>query len=328
MTKRRPSSTSQLLDPVADATPSFQQPINTSPIVEVDLPAVLDPGFAPSVGFSGGSNSTKRNTLFLKEVGPHETTRFSAVFSENQDSFGPVILDAIDSAGLAPSTGTTNPNHESVDELEVPPEPLIELAIDTLLDFPTARTCDMLTEGLPYIYDVWLSPTMIQKCLSQVWTQYGHCLGDNRTRESVSRMAKDLFINSKKPRYSEGSDGDNSFDPVGWINWFGGPDLRWEMIGILFTWAGMALRHKQEWDPVFDLPEQRGLNRRTAALKMRVCAVACGRLCEDYTEISDLLVICMKNACKLQSIIISDESKLDTSVCGCGWFLFLTLILI
>lgn len=310
MTKRRTSALSadtQLINSQVNTTPNFQKPITGSPVVEANYTAADTPDLSTTPAFSGGSTSTKRNTLFLKEVGPHETTRFSAVFSENQDSFGPVILDAMDYADSAPAT--TNTNQGLLDGPEDVSGPLIELALDTLLAFPSARTCDILMEGLPYIYDVWLSPTMIRRCLSQVWAEYGTCLGDNRTRESVFRMAKDLFANSKRPRPVGGYDSENTFDCSGWMNWFGGPHLRWEMVGILFTWAGMALRHKPEWDPVFALPEQHGRNRNTAANRMRECAVACGKLYEDYTEISDIVVICMKNSCKLQSIIISDESK-------------------
>lgn len=98
-------------------------------------------------------------------------------------------------------------------------------------------------EGLPYIYDIWVSPTMIRKCLSQIWAEYGGCLGENRTRESVSKTAKDLFINGKRPRTVVNNGNGATYDSLGWMNWFGGPHLRWEMIGILFAWAGIAMRH-------------------------------------------------------------------------------------
>jgi hypothetical protein len=72
-----------------------------------------------------------------------------------------------------------------------------------------------------------------------------------------------------------------------------------------------CIQMQTEWDPVFDLPEQHGRNRNTAAEKMRECAAACVRLCEGNFEINDTMVICMKNSTRLQSIIISDESELQ-----------------
>ncbi|OKL61878.1 hypothetical protein UA08_02272 [Talaromyces atroroseus] len=279
MTKRR--------SPFTFHTPlRFDTPIATR---ASSLSSAADPD-------SGGFDVVERNTLFQKEVGRHQTTRFSAVFFENQESFVPVINDA------------TNSHRETGRELDVKDGPRMELAINTLMNFPTRRTCDMLVADLHHIYDVWLSPTMIQKCLEQVWRDYGDCLGDHRTRESVSRMANDLFHNDKKLHPMPQSDSDTSFDCSTWVNWFSGAYLRWEMLGILFGWAGIAFKHKQEWDSVFDLPEQQRRDRNTAADKMRECANACVRLCEDHFEVSDIMVICMKNSSKLQSVIISDES--------------------
>lgn len=290
------SATAELVTIVV--TPAHFQGSSEPPIQTKDPPARLPQSGLPSnsaatAAFSG----SKCNTLFQKQAGKHETTRYSAIFFENEESFGPHITDTLTS------------QHKLCPEIDAAAGPRMELAINTLLHFPTARTCEMLTTGLPEIHDVWVSPTMVQECLDQVWTEYGDCLGDPRTRESVIRMGKDLILNDKQrpPVFSPDSqDGNNS---AGWKNWFGGPKIRWEMMGILFSWAGMAFRHRQEWDPVFDLPEQQGRNRLTAADKMRECAVTCVKLCEACFEVSDTMVICLKNCTKLQSIIISDESE-------------------
>jgi len=156
---------------------------------------------------------------------------------------------------------------------------------------------------------VWLSPTIIAECLKQVWTEYGSHLGESRSRESVSVLAGDLFNNNKHPLPPLQHDNDNS-GPGGsnWRNWFGGPRLRWEMIGMLFTWAGFAFKCSQEWAPVFDLPELQGVNRHTAAAKMQECSVACLKLCESSPEINTIMVCLMKNSVKLESNIINDES--------------------
>ncbi|KAJ5692887.1 hypothetical protein N7462_002310 [Penicillium macrosclerotiorum] len=307
MTKRRPptSPTTSSFDAVraTNIEAIFNTPSDTQMRVEPQVgaepsPSVADPGSAASSGLvarSHASNTSKRNTLFRKEMGHNETTRFSAVFLENKDSFGPVILDATSSNEMLEH----EPNVTS---------PRLELAVRTLLNFPTARTCDMLLTSIHNIYDPWVSPTMIKQCLDQIWIEYGRDLEGRRTHESVLRMANDLLINDKKLNPISENDSDGSFEPSGWMNWFSGPYLRWEMIGIIFSWAGMAFRHRQEWDPVFDLPEQHGRNRNTAAENMRECTAACLKLCQENLEISDLLVICMKNSSRLQSIIISDES--------------------
>jgi hypothetical protein len=126
-------------------------------------------------------------------------------------------------------------------------------------------------------------------------------------------MANVIFDTYTRPQSTPQCDADGNFGGDNWINWFGGLDLRWEMIGILFSWAGIAFSYKQEWDPVFDLVEQHGRNRNTAADMMRECAAACMRMCDENFELSDTMVICMKSSSRLQSIIISDESKSQSS---------------
>ncbi|OQE35991.1 hypothetical protein PENCOP_c012G01349 [Penicillium coprophilum] len=306
MTKRRPpaSHTPIQLDTTLPADLLTTQNVSSTFHIPTDSSvgtaisnAPVDPSPAASSGLTTRSTASKRNMLFQEELGQHETTRFSAVFVENQESFGAVMPD------------TTDSNlHELGREPDVTARSRVELAVRTLLNFPTARTFDILMTEIHHVYDVWLSPTMIQHCLEQVWTEYPSELGELRTRESALRVANDLFLNQKKPRPIPDCNMVSNSDHVSWLNWFGGPNLRWEMIGILFSWAGIAFRCKQEWDPVFALPEQHGRDRTTAADRMRECAAACIRLCEVNFEITDIMVICMKDSTRLQSILISDES--------------------
>jgi len=251
---------------------------------------------AHSTGTNGSSETIKRVALFHKQGASYGPTRFSAVFSENQTTFASAIQDVIEPpAGSLISSPTQGVDAKS--------EPLKELAIETLLSFPSLRTCEALLQDIDFIHDVWVSPTMVRHCLGQVWSQYGEKLHD-RSRDSVWAIAKDFHENGKHPVPS--ADVEREFD---WMNWFSGPNLRWEMIGILFVWAGMAFKRKQEWDPLFALPEQQGRDRQTTADRMRECVLACLKFSQDFSEISDINVCLMKNSVKLQSIIISDECE-------------------
>ena len=254
---------------------------------------------SPSLSGASYQNGTQ-NTLFEKEGVSYGTTRYSAIFSENQASFGPAIGTVAEESSLRATF--VSPKGPGVDMSNSQRE----LAIITLLDFPTFRTCEILMKNIESFHDIWISPVMIRQCLNQLWTDYGHCLGNDRSRASVLELADELIENAKSslPLSSQPGERENN-----WVNWFGGPRLRWEMIGILFTWAGMAFKHQQDWDPIFDLPEQEGRNRNTSAEKMRVGAKACLQLCEDFSEINEVIVVLMKNFAKLHSQIISDESK-------------------
>ncbi|PBP18430.1 FAD dependent oxidoreductase superfamily [Diplocarpon rosae] len=277
---------------------------NVSPRVSGHRPASYEPG--------------SRKTLFQKEGVPYGTTRYAAVFSENHASFGPAMLDVAEDRVDGGLRVSSSGSHQANRGFDVG-QSRRELAINTMLEFPSLGTCELLTNNIPEMYDVWLSPTMIRQCLRQVWTEYGGCLGRERSRESVSTMVDDIFDNGRRPLSRPDTGGMNDEN---WVNWFGGPRLRWEMIGILFTWAGMAFRHKQEWDRVFELPEQQGMTRKTAAENMRVCANNCLRLCDDFLEVNDIIVVLMKNCGKLRSNIISDESdhlRMDFGTTGAAF---------
>lgn len=256
----------------------------------------------PRAGAGAAHRHDRRGSLFQKQGMPYgTTTRYSAVFLENHASFGPAILDDAEDDGGRGSLSGPSLASRGFDARNS----RRELAIDTLMEFPSLRTCEMLMQNVGEMYDVWQSPTMIRQCLDQVWREHGAALGSHRSRASVARMARDLFANGneRRPSPEPGVPDDES-----WHNWFGGPRLRWEMIGILFTWAGMMFRHKQEWDPIFQLAEQHGMNRQTAAENMRVCADNCLRLCDDFVEINDIIIVLMKNCAKLRSNVVSDES--------------------
>jgi hypothetical protein len=126
----------------------------------------------------------------------------------------------------------------------------LERGIKILQHFPTARTCETLFEAKSSHLDVWLSPTMINTCLAQVWTEYGHHLGQSRNSSSLAEMARELCVNGKHPVIVDAT--------TQWKNWFGGPRIRWEMLSILFSFFGRAFKQREDWDPIFTLPEQMG----------------------------------------------------------------------
>ncbi|KAL4937907.1 hypothetical protein BDV06DRAFT_65449 [Aspergillus oleicola] len=114
---------------------------DTQPPIEAIARA--DSGSVASLGPSPNHGGTKQKTLFQKQAVEHETTRFSVVFFENQDSLGPVIHDI------------TNFNHEPNQEIDATTSSHMDLAINTLLNFPTIRTCEKLIAGIHDIHDVW-----------------------------------------------------------------------------------------------------------------------------------------------------------------------------
>ena len=244
----------------------------------------------PETSLASPPQETVKNSVFKKPHTPYSTTRFSAPFSENQASFGDALLDVLDE-GVETYPKTQSPSDHSQHERD-----RMELGQRALHDFPTLKTCEALSRIIPSFSMVHESPMIYHQCLASVWSQFGEHLQSPRTSSGLSKIVLELFENGKKHLQLEEN----------WINWFGGPELRWEMIGILFTMFGLAFIHGQEFDPIFDLPEQQGRNRHTAAAKMRQCSEICLKLCGD--SVNDVVFTLMKNSGKLQSVIIGDES--------------------
>lgn len=218
----------------------------------------------------------------------YPTTSFGAVFVENQTQIGADLLN-IDDDGIE-----TRP--------QVFDNPArMKLAIQTLRDFPTYQTCERLLVAFASLHDVWLSPKMITHCLKSVWTTFGDSLKCPRSERALSSMASLLFRN--------GDDAPAPDDDQPWINWFAGSSLRWEMIGVLFTFFGMTMQVLQDWDPLFNLPEQHGRTRKLASLRMKECADACLDLRNTDHPINIAVVTLWKNNGKLLSQIAGDECK-------------------
>ena len=295
-----PMTKSRDLQSGTPSTSLGASPEETDPSPQSRDESVSSP-YPPQNSVTSINDPPSRVSLFLKPPTTYSTTRFSAVFFENQASFDPALLGVAEDGGSSVSrTATSILTKQPSGDEEATINTQVQLGMAVLLGFPTLKTCELLLEQLNSIHDVWVSPTMVRQCLDQVWFEFGYYLSPPRSAENLARMASSICNNSKQRIYMD--------DKVSWHNWFGGPRLRWEMFSILFCFFGMAFKHFQEWDPVFDLPEQQGRNRNTAANKMKECAAECLKLCEN-TEFSDIDVCAIKNISKLQSHILSDESR-------------------
>ncbi|RDW57778.1 hypothetical protein BP5796_12579 [Coleophoma crateriformis] len=266
----------QVLGPSSRSSSSVQTPLS-------DIPA-----------------SSPRSSLFKKPVIGYVTTQFNAVFLENKERFcfgsvlSPTVGESVenDTAFVhnKPSPSSNNDNKT-------------QLGIDILRRFPTLRTQQTIINFLDHYPDPWISPKMIRHCLSSTCSELQH----SRTAGTLTMLSSEICANGETPIHLEGADA--------WYNWFSGSKLRWEMIGILFTIFGMAFYSRQEWDPVFSLPEQGGRNRKTAAMFMRVCASECLQMCRE-TDLNDMIVVLTKNLGRLESVLVGDDIDKITTCTG------------
>ena len=229
----RSSSTVSAISREVSSTPGSHEPIQN-----------LLPTESPQSTVGGPT----KISIFHHASKQHGATHFSAIFSENQASFGTALLDvADDEREFKRTTASDFGGNEYHDG---PTAAQLECGINILLNFPTPRTCEALLNAFSNTIDVWLSPTMIRHCLAQIWSEYGEHLNHPRSISKLSQMVADLCNNGEHPIYMDSK--------TDWINWFGGSRLRWEMLSILFSFFGRAFKQQEEWDPIFSLPEQEG----------------------------------------------------------------------
>jgi hypothetical protein len=98
----------------------------------------LFPTESPQSTVEGGATKI---SIFHHASKQHGTTHFSAIFSENQASFGTALLDvADDEREFKRATASNFGGNEHQDR---PTAAQLECGINILLNFPTLRTCEL-----------------------------------------------------------------------------------------------------------------------------------------------------------------------------------------
>ncbi|KAF2265082.1 hypothetical protein CC78DRAFT_211996 [Lojkania enalia] len=69
-----------------------------------------------------------------------------------------------------------------------------------------------------------------------------------------------------------------------------GEDLRWEVIGIIFTLVGMLAQTLQDGDPIFCSQEDPPVNRNALALEAYNAAECCVNFCTDFDIMNDIFL--------------------------------------
>lgn len=155
------------------------------------------------------------------------------------------------------------------------------------------------------IHDPTLNPIMIRHCVTTFWDTFGPQLTTPLTAENLTIISEALFKNEEHPLPPAPEDG------LEWLNTFMGPNLRFEMLGVLFCFFGKAYLSLQDWDPMFKAPENNGRNRKETAWRMKECADACRKTCHFSETVNEVVVALTYNIHVLESSCTGNESKLN-----------------
>lgn len=175
--------------------------------------------------------------------------------------------------------------------------------VRTLWNIPSKEVCETLLDALNILHDVSLNATIIKHCITTLWAEFEPQLLAPRSTESITKIAEVLFRNEETPLPSSPEDG------LDWLNTFTGPNLRFEMVGILFCFFGKAYFTLQDWDPLFKVPENHDRDRKETAWRMKECADICRKMCHFSETVNELVVALCYNISVLESMCTGDESK-------------------
>lgn len=98
-------------------------------------------------------------------------------------------------------------------------------------------------------------------------------------------------------------------DPVTWFESFSGVNLRWEALGILFTyWSFGALSSKED-DSIFTSSTGNQRKRRDVMIQLKECAASSIAFCSHTDHGNPLLVYLLYKHSLLETMVSSDTSK-------------------
>lgn len=250
---------------------------------------------AHSPALSGSSDSP----LIVSR--PCEKPRITAtVFSDPTAFLGSTSFSAV----LNESRG----NHD-IDRLSSHPEPedfsdiypdALARGIEVLSQIPDEKTCKTLFSRHTNPNDGWvrLAGTKVS---DSMFAHFADTF-ESRNQAKLSSMAT-LICRNTANALKEGS------DSASWLASFTGGNLRWESIGILFTYWAFGAISSPESDLMFSQAPRGKLERKTYMMQMKACASSCIALCSHVDRGNPLLVYLLYKHLLLESIVSGDSSK-------------------
>jgi hypothetical protein len=137
------------------------------------------------------------------------------------------------------------------------------------------------------------------------WETFGKYLDGERSTKSLLQLATQLCENSLKPLYEDYS------DPKDWLESFSGRNMRWEGLGILFTyWAHGASAIRQS-------PDHFSGNCSMYILRYKDCAWDIIDITRNTASANSILLYLLYRQANLESIISGDDCAFETETDIC-----------
>jgi hypothetical protein len=231
-------------------------------------------------------------------------TSFSAVYQEAQDSLS-LAQGAQQSGRGVPLDRTETEGFINVNALSVR---TLDIGLAVLRHVPQQAEAEALFTRNLNPNDGWIR-LVGWKLLGSLFAAFGSSfLGPQRNPSRLRNMAEMICINTAKPLP------DDELDTEKWLETFSGSNLRWESLGILFTyWALGSLSDTHRPELTNGGPEHSTRSDLTADYKE--CAALCAELSQGTSHGNSLLLYLIANNSILESITAGDASKSLKAVC-------------
>ena len=256
-------------------------------------PSATSPSSA--AGSLGTQKAGTATRLFSEASGFLGPTSFSATFLDNSDGLGPLSGPTDEDMD---TRKTSVPGNAAGNAKAVLTESQIQLGMQVLANIPDEATCRRLHElnqytdnGILKLSDEYLS--------ADIWKIVGEHGGnpERHWRKLVER------ITAKTATPLRDID-----DAMEWLDSIVGENLRWEVLGLLFTyWAGGGSSADPN-DPIFaKFPAVRNDPRQVMS-HLKKYAAACSELCNAAKSTNVISMYLISKCSTLESMIGGDTS--------------------
>lgn len=248
-----------------------------------------------------GSPTPGDNSLLLSHsdhIGYLGATSFSAVFEETQESL----------AELRGSHGSiARGTHEGCELVAriAPDGAAEEMGIRILRSIPTKSSSYYLLRIYSNPNDGWVR-LAAHRALDSMWETFGSHLDGERDEQKLREMSRLLIENSGTP-LSEGGPHDGVSGGEAWLSEFTGTNLRWEALGVLFTYWSFGTISLTENDATVECKKCFRSDRRRLWRQYKEGALRCIEITKECPA-SPLCVYLMYKHVILETMRTGDAS--------------------
>lgn len=222
---------------------------------------------------SSASYASPEGSMSFREtkVGFLGPTSYNAVFTENPQSLGIMEAEEEDLPSLPPLPA---------EKIDAGAEVLALLRDIPLYEKFTQRWFD-LCDGIVVMqpaYRIWID---------ELWTEWGKLLTEGKP-DQLRSLSDLVWRNTRRPMKVHGQ-----MTAREWAKSASGRGLRWEIVGIILSMAGLIAINLSNWDTIFDNIRDRYVDRATFAERMRKASEFCLCFCYESEVLNDIYVCFM-----------------------------------